>query len=341
MKKIIQFILIIVLTVFIGSNVIRALEKFNVVMISHQMDFEGPSFSSNAWEGLKEFGERNSLEEGQGGYENKPNLTEADYFTAFRQAMEEEYDLIIGVGTQTKETLEEYAIENPNQQFLLIDDEIELDNVASATFKDYEAAYLAGLAAASETQTDKIGFIGGLDTGIINEFELGFTAGAKEINPDIEVEAEYLEWFTDSNQAYEMALEMYNNDTDIIFHAAGGAGTGVFQAAREVKADNVDNEIWVIGADYDQTMEGTFEIEGEEYSLTLTSTLKHVGKVVDELTQLSLEGNLKNKTYDFGMTEGGVDISAGQLSGDTYELVEDYRNQMQSGELDITETVFE
>lgn len=79
----------------------------------------------------------------------------------------------------------------------------------------------------------------------------------------------------------------------------------------------------------------------EEYSLTLTSTLKHVDMVVDELTQLASEGELENKLYEFGMEEGGVDISAGQLSGDTYELIEDYRDQMQSGELDITETVFE
>lgn len=315
-------------------------DDFSVVMISSAENFRGDSFVSIALEGLYKYGADNNMETGPGGFEFKPNMNEQSFFSAFQQAIDEDYELIIGLADNTKEPLEEFANTFPDRNFLLVDSVSELDNVASATFKDYEAAYLAGIAAASETASDHIGFIGGFDNEVVNSFEQGFIAGAKEINPDIVIESKYLNFFDDEAGGYEAAREMYAGDADIIFHAAGAAGYGVFEAARDQKIENPDKGIYVIGADYDQTSVGQFEIDGNDYSLTLTSTLKHVDKAVYELTELAANGELEAREYEYGMENGGVDIAEGQLSGETLDLISDYRDQMQAGELDVSDIVF-
>lgn len=315
-------------------------DNFSVVMVSSAENFRGDSFVSIALEGLYKYGADNYMETGPGGFEFKPNMNDAAFFSAFQQAIDEDYELIIGLGDLTTEPLEEFASTFPDRSFLLVDATSELENVASATFKDYEAAYLAGIAAASETASNHIGFIGGMDIENINNFEKGFVAGATEVNPDIVIETEYLENFDDEPGAYDAAKAMYAGDTDIIYHAAGAAGYGVFEAARDQKIENPDKGIYVIGADYDQTEEGQFEVDGNEYSLTLTSTLKHVDTVVYELVELAANGELEAQEYEYGMENGGVDIAEGQLSGETLDLIADYRDQMQSGELDVSEIVF-
>lgn len=136
-----------------------------------------------------------------------------------------------------------------------------------------------------------------------------------------------------------MATEMYANGADIIFHAAGQAGVGVFDAARNLLIEDPDREIWVIGADVDQTAEGEFTIEDRDYSITLTSTLKRVNNVIQEFTQQTYEGNFSAGMIEYGMEEEAVDISAGQLSGETYDIVADYREQLQNDTLNIDDLI--
>lgn len=316
-------------------------QNFSVVMISAPENFRGDSFVSIALNGLYKFGADNKMKTGPGGFEFKPNINEADYFTAFKQAMDEEYNLVIGLGDNTKSFIDEFSQLDNNNQFLLVDAISENENVASAVFKDYEAAYLAGIAAANESQTQHIGFVGGVESDLIKSFEQGFIAGVKEINENIQIDIQYLESFDDEEAGYSESLEMYNNGADIIYHAAGAAGYGVFEAAREYKIKNLEHDIFVIGADYNQEQEGTFEWEDNTFELTLTSTLKHVDKAIYELTELASHQELENKIYEYGMDNGGVDIAKGNLSGDTLDLITDYRNKMQSGELDVSEIVFE
>lgn len=220
---------------------------------------------------------------------------------------------------------------------MMVDAHVSLPNVMSIIFKDYEAAYLAGIAAASETQTNNIGFIGGTDSAAINAFEQGFVSGINEVNADIEIQTAYLDWFDDTNGASEAAAEMYHNGADIVFHTAGQAGIGVFDPARNIIMDNPDSEIWVIGSDIDQTSEGQFSVGDQEYSITLTSTIKNVGTMIQDVAQQIYDGDFEAGVYKYGMKEAAVDIAKGQLSGDTFDLIAEYREQMQSGVLDISE----
>ncbi len=315
-------------------------QDFSVVMISAPENFRGDSFVSIALKGLYKFGADHDMKTGPGGFEFKPNINEADYFSAFQQAMDEDYDLIIGLGDNTKTYVDEFSQLEADNQFLLVDAVSENDDVPSVVFKDYEAAYLAGVAAANESQSNHIGFIGGIESEIIKSFEQGFIAGAKEINEDIQIDIQYLDTFDDEDAGYTESLKMYNNGADIVYHAAGAAGYGVFEAAREFKIDHLDQDIYVIGADYNQEQEGTFEWEDETFELTLTSTLKHVDKAIYELSELASDEALESKIYEYGMENGGVDIAKGNLSGETLDLITEYRNKMQSGELDISEIVF-
>lgn len=339
MYKMVIVVLLLIAS-FSPTTVTQAQEDFSTALISDIIGFEDDSFTRQAWQGLQEFGKKNGLEEGIEGYNKLSALSEADYFSAFLEASQDGYDLIFGVGAQTKEYLAEFSQEDFNQKFVLIDAELEAPNVASVVFKDYEAAFLAGIAAASESQTGLIGFIGGTDNEVMQAFETGFFAGAETINPEIEVFVNYLEGLNDENEAYFAATEMYQNNIDIIFHSAGSAGTGVFEAAKNLISEGINHKIWVIGSDVDQTQAGYFMYEDVNYSITLTSTIKRVGRVVKQLAQETYEGNFEAGLYQYGLMEGAVDLAAGQLYGDTYELVDHYRTLMQSGELNLREELY-
>src|SRR5690606_21232966 len=141
---------------------------------------------------------------------------------------------------------------NEDRFFAIVDDVVEADNAVSITFKEHQGSFLVGVAAALKTKTNKLGFVGGVDSPLINKFEVGFIAGAKSVNPDIEVEVQYAESFGDASKGKMIAADMYNNDIDVIYHASGGTGNGVFNEARDLKNADPDREIWVIGVDRDQ-----------------------------------------------------------------------------------------
>ncbi|NEM83753.1 BMP family ABC transporter substrate-binding protein, partial [Escherichia coli] len=142
-------------------------------------------------------------------------------------------------------------------------------------FKDNEAAFLAGVAAAKTTKTNQLGFIGGQESAVIDRFEAGFVAGAKSVNPEIDVKVEYVGSFGDAAGGKSKAAAMYASGIDVIYQAAGDSGNGVFSEAKDIVKADPSKEIWVIGVDRDQTEEGLLTLDdGTERNLTLTSTLK-------------------------------------------------------------------
>ena len=165
-----------------------------------------------------------------------------------------ENDLVIAIGFSSAEGVNSSARANTGTNFTLIDMVIDLPKVANIVFKEQEGSFLAGAMAALTTESDKLGFLGGLDIPLINRFGAGFEQGAKWINPDVTVTWAYS---PDSSNPWgdlaggkTVAQSMIDTGVDIIFAAAGGTGLGVFDAAKE--ATDAGSKTYAIGVDSNQ-----------------------------------------------------------------------------------------
>ncbi|MGN1387025.1 MAG: BMP family protein, partial [Bacillus sp. (in: firmicutes)] len=162
-------------------------DNFSVAMVTDVGGVDDKSFNQSAWEGIKEFGEENGLEKGKGGYDYLQSASDADYATNLNSLVRNDFDLIFGIGFKLAEDIKEIAEQRPDSQFAIVDEVVEADNVASITFKEEQGSFLVGVAAALSSESNKIGFVGGVDSETINKFEVGFIAGVKSVNPDAEV----------------------------------------------------------------------------------------------------------------------------------------------------------
>lgn len=316
-------------------------ETFTVAMITDIGGVDDKSFNQSAWEGIKEFGEENGLEQGTKGYDYLQSKSEADYKTNLNTAVKNDFDLIYGIGYALKESLEEIAEQRKDTHFAIVDELIEgKDNVVSINFKDHEGSFLVGVVAAMMTKTDKIGFVGGVEGEVINRFAGGFQAGVKAVNPDAELQIEFAGSFGDAGKGQSIAAAMYNSGVDIIFQAAGGTGNGVFTEAKNLKKKDPNKEVWVIGVDRDQAEEGNVEVDGETYNVTLTSNIKRIDIAVKDLAEKA-----KNSDYPggeqlkYGLEENAVGLSSSQehLPEDVLKAVEEWKEKILNGEVEVPE----
>ncbi|MBM6613380.1 BMP family protein [Desemzia sp. RIT804] len=308
-------------------------EDFSIVMVTDIGGVDDGSFNQSAWEGMQAWGEENDKEVNQG-YAYIQSNEDSEFVPNINQALNADFDLIYGIGYKLQPAMEEVANANPDQKFVIIDDVIEADNVASVLFKDHEAAFLAGVAAATTTETNHVGFVGGQKSAVIDRFEAGFLAGVYAVDPTITVDVQYAESFGDAAKGKQLAAAMYSNGADIIYHASGDTGNGVFTEARDRMNANPDQNLWVIGVDRDQTDEGVYD----GGNLTLTSTLKGVGQVVQDMSNAAIDGTFAGgEVSNFGLAEDGVDLTEGNLSEEAWAAVEDYRQQIIDGTIVVPE----
>ncbi len=276
------------------------------------------SFNQSAWEGLEAWGKEHGVARGAGGYDYIQSNDASEYTTNVDSAVSNGFHTIYGVGYLLQPSIETAAAANPETNFVIIDSVInDMDNVVSATFKDHEGAYLAGVAAAYSTKTDKVGFIGGEEGPVIDRFEAGFVKGiedaSKELGKKVSVDVQYAASFGDPAKGKALAASMYQNGIDIIYHASGGTGTGVFQEAKALnqklsEAELADKKVWVIGVDRDQVDDGAYKTkDGKDDNFTLTSTLKGVSSAVKDLSTLALEDKFPGgEVKQYGLKDGGV-----------------------------------
>ena len=211
-----------------------------------------------------------------------------------------------------------------------MDSVVDLPNVASLTFKDNEAAFLAGVAAAKTTKTKQVGFIGGVEGFVIDRFEAGFVEGVKAVDPSIKVEVQYAGSFADAAKGKQLAAAMYSGGADVIFHASGGTGNGVFSEAKDIVTNDPKREVYVIGVDLDQDAEGLVTVDGKERHLTLASAVK-------KFAQETKEGQFKSGNTVYGLKDGGVDLTTAQLSPEAKKAVEEYKAKIVKGEITVPE----
>ena len=292
------------------------------------------SFNDSAAAGLDqaidEFGiDTKDLSPAAGG-ENREEL--------LRLLTEEGFELNFAVGFLFGDSVTAVSAENPDTNYAIIDSVVDAPNVASLTFAEEQGSFLVGAAAALKSETGKIGFIGGVNTELIHKFEAGFVAGAEEVNPDIEIEVTYLteppdfSGFSDPAKGKAAALGMYGNGADVVYHAAGGSGLGLFQAAQEVSSGGT--KVWAIGVDSDQ-YESVGDAALQEF--ILTSMEKKVNVAVFETIKAFVEGDFPGGTVTvFDLESGGIDYSkSGGFVDDIADQLDELKQQIIDGDITV------
>lgn len=252
------------------------------------------------------------------------------------------YDLIICGTYQMPDYLKEVATQYPDQLYAIFDDTTYVgknQNVVNLSYRQNDMGYLVGVYAACMTVDTNIaninedavvGFVGGVDSPVINDFLIGFIEGAQSVNPDIKVDTRYTNDYVDTAIAKEYGLSMINdNKCDIIWGVAGNAGNGAAEAALET------GKAWFIGVDSDQELTFSPDLA----AITLTSGLKNIG---NSLVWLFDEWDA-GRTYwgqvvELGIAEGGVGIVTDKnydklASAETKAAVEAAQNAILNGEV--------
>src|SRR5712692_720393 len=231
---------------------------------------------------------------------------------AMRAFAERGYDLIIGVGFAQAPIMESVARDYPNLHFAIVDGVSELPNVASLVFKEHEGSYLVGILAAKTTKTGTLGFLGGMDIGLIHRFEKGYEEGAQSVNPKIHVIQNYV-GVTDTawnnpGKGKELALAQIGKGADVIFTAAGNSGLGAFDAVEQAGKENGRATHFVIGVDSNQNM--------VKPGFVLTSMVKRVDNAVYDVIKLVVERKFQAGFHVFGLESDGVGYVIDQYNKD-------------------------
>ena len=262
--------------------------------------------------------------------------------TLYEVSESKEYDVIICGTYQMPDYLKEVATKYPEQKYVIFDDNTYVgdnSNVLNITYRQNDMGYLMGIFAAyvtTDTSIDKInadpviGFVGGVDSPVINDFLIGYIEGAQSVKADIKVDVRYTNDYVDTAIAKEYGLSMINdNKCDIIWGVAGNAGNGAAEAALET------GKAWFIGVDSDQELTFSSDLA----AITLTSGLKNIG---NSLVWLFDEWDA-GRTYwgqvvELGIAEGGVGIVTDKnydklASADTKAAVEAAQNAILNGDV--------
>ncbi len=253
------------------------------------------SFNDQAYAGLERAGRElgitfHTLETGEG----------ADREAAMRQLAAGDAALIFGVGFLFTDDIRALAVEFPAKKFACVDYTLNPGdtlppNLVALKFKEEEGSFLVGALAGLLTTTGKVGFVGGMQIPLIKKFEAGYVAGVRAVNPAAGVIVKYAgttgSAFKDPTKGKELALSEYAQGADIIYHASGSTGLGVFEAAREKGR-------LAIGVDSDQ--------HDEAPEIMLTSMVKRVDVAVFDTIRETVEGRWSGGVRVFGLAEEGV-----------------------------------
>ncbi|HDR7913663.1 TPA: BMP family protein [Bacillus wiedmannii] len=310
-------------------------KEFKVGMVTDVGGVDDKSFNQSAWEGLTKFGKDNDLKKNEG-YRYLQSSKDADYIPNLTKFAKDHYNTTFGIGFLMQDSIEKVAKQYPKEQFAIVDTVVKEPNVTSITFKDHEGSFLVGAVAAMTTKSNKVGFVGGVKSPLITKFESGFKAGAKAVNPNIEIVAQYADAFDKPEKGSVLASAMYGGGVDVIYHASGATGNGVFTEAknRKKKGENV----WVIGVDRDQNQEGMPE------NVTLTSMVKRVDIAVAKVAQEAKDGKLKGgKIEEFGLKDDGIGIAkttdnVKKVNPEILTKVEEFEKKITDGEIKVPAT---
>ena len=313
-----------------GAGTDEAEKPLRVGMVFDVGGLGDKSFNDSAYRGLKkaekELGvEIRYIEPGDG----------SDRESALRQLAAQDYDLVIGVGFIFSDDITKLAKQFPNVKFADIDyalpagEDDAPSNLAGIRFRDHEGSFLVGAIAGLLTETKKVGFVGGMESPLVRRFEAGYEAGVKQVCSECEVLSGHAgvepKAFSDPTKGKELALTQYSRGADIIFHASGKTGDGVFNAAKQ-------EEKLAIGVDSDQ-----YHIAP---CCVLTSMLKHVDVAVFDVIQDVVNDEFKSGVYELGLAEDGMgfvydDNNQERLPEEIVAQVNELRQKIVEGEIKV------
>jgi basic membrane protein A len=290
------------------------------------------SFNDSAYAGLqaavKDHGGKFS--------ELTPNADASNRADLLTQLADQGYNPIIAVGFAYGDDVAKVAAQYPDTSFAIVDSSVTaagLDNLTGLLFAANEGSYLAGVAAALKSTSGHIGFVGGVDTGLIHNFQVGYEAGAKAAKPDIKIDTQYISpegdfsGFSDPAKGQIVAKGMYDAGADIVFQVAGGSGLGVFQAAA---ASNKR----AIGVDSDQYQ--TVDDPALQ-AVIMTSMLKRVDNSVQAYIDDFVDGGVKGgKDVVSDLSTDGVGLAtSGGFIDDIKGQIDDYKKKIIDGTIKV------
>lgn len=282
---------------------------YKIAMVTDTGGVNDQSFNQSAWEGLQKLKSETGTE-----VKYSESKQESDYATNLDKAADDGNNLIWGIGFAMADAVQNSAKQNPDISYAIVDNSYgdkTPSNVTGVMFRAQEPSFLVGYIAAKTTKTGKVGFVGGITGNIIDQFEYGYKAGvayaAKEMGKKITVDSQYAESFTDASKGKAIAQKMFSGGCDIVFHAAGGVGIGVIEAAKEANK-------FAIGVDRDQAYLAPKNV--------LTSALKLVNQAVELVSKDAIAGKkIGGQTFTYGLTEDAVGIPTEHslMGDDTYK----------------------
>lgn len=289
------------------------------------------SFNDSAWAGvqraMKDFGVEEKHVESKSMKDVETNLV---------TLTEQGCDIVFAIGINMKDAIEKVAAENPNQKYAIVDATPDpsknLTNVRSLLFKEEEGSFLAGYLAGLTTKTDKIGFVGGMEIDLIKKFYSGYAAGAKMANPNVEIlPAKYTGDWNNVDLAKAAANTLYSQGADIVYHAAGRAGLGVIDAAKEQGK-------FAIGVDSDQ--------DSVAPGFVLTSMIKRVDEAVYQTVKDLKDDKWSAGEKVFDLKADGVMLSPmehtkDKLPADAMKKLDEVKAKIVSGEIKVPATLEE
>jgi basic membrane protein A len=290
------------------------------------------SFNDSAYAGLQRAKKEFNVET-----EYLESSSPTDYVDNLTQLADSGYNPVFAVGFLMTDAVNEVAPQYPDTSFALVDSvpSGDVQNAAGLVFREQEGSYLAGVVAGHMTQEsteytnpdDKVvGFLGGQESDLIAKFQAGYEAGVESVCPDCEVVVQYAgsspEAFNDPARGKEISLQQINQGADIIYHAAGATGAGLFEAAREQK-------VFAIGVDADQA-----KLFPE--APILTSVVKRVDNSVFQTIQQTREGSFPGgEAVEFGLDDKGISLAPfGRFDSQVPQNVKDEVEQAQQGIID-------
>jgi basic membrane protein A len=273
--------------------------------------------------------------------EFSPNEDASNRAEGLAGLAEQGFNPVIAVGFNYDDVIAEVAPQFPDTTFAQVDgsnaDGAKGDNVTGLVFAEEEGSFLAGVAAALKSESGHIGFVGGVQSPLIEKFEAGYLAGAQAVNPQIVVDRQYISpagdfsGFSDPARGQILAQGMYDAGADIVYHAAGGSGRGVFQAA-------ADSGNRAIGVDSDQYL-----TVGEPalQAVIMTSMLKRVDNAVEQFINDYSEGNVQGATDVLNdLSTEGIDLArSGGFIDDIQDEIDQYKQQILDGTITVPTTV--
>lgn len=282
------------------------------------------SFNQAAYTGIERF----SQETGQK-YRDFEIQNDSQREQAMRNFARRKLDPIVVVGFSQSSALEKVAKEFPETRFVIIDSVVELPNVQSILFKEHEGSFLVGVLASLASKTGKVGFVGGMDIPLIRKFACGYVQGVKYVNDGAEVYQNMTgttgaAW-NDPVRGGELAKSQFDRGADVVYHAAGGTGVGVLQAAADAGK---------LGIGVDSNQNGLFP------GSVLTSMLKRVDVAVYNTFKEATEGTWKPGVTVLGLAEGGVgwaldDNNARLISAEMKSAVDKAAADIVSGAIQV------